>query len=102
MQSTELPLFDAFYSQLHSCSLIEKDYKEWVHLVKSGLTAEQTFAKLKLSKPLPSRMENYQNLPEISEEENSGSVRDILHWCNKKDDVPILEAMQKVIALYNN
>ena len=35
-------------------------------------------------------------------EENSGSVRDILRWCNKKNDVPILEAMQKVIALYNN
>ena len=62
MQNTEFPPYDAFYSKLRSCNHLEAEYTDYVNLLKSGLTTEQAVVKLKLSKPPPTGMENYQYL----------------------------------------
>ena len=51
MQNTELPPYNAFYSELRSCNSLEAEYKDYVDLSKGGLTTEQAAIKLKLSKP---------------------------------------------------
>ena len=51
MQNPELPPYDAFYSRLPSCNLLETEYTDHVNLLKSGLTTEEAVIKLKLSKP---------------------------------------------------
>ena len=60
MQNTELPPYDSFYSKLRSCNPREAEYTDYVNLLKSGLTKEQAVVKLKLSKPPPTGIENYQ------------------------------------------
>ena len=50
MQNTERPPYDAFYSKLRSFYPIEAEYTDYVNLLKSGLSTEQTVVKLKLSK----------------------------------------------------
>ena len=60
MQNTELPTNVAFYSKLRSCKALGAEYTEYVYLLKNGLTTEQAVVKLKLSKPPPARIENYQ------------------------------------------
>ena len=60
MQDTELPPYDAFYSKLRSCNPLEAEYKDYVNLLKSGLTTEQAVVKLKLSKTPPTGIESYQ------------------------------------------
>ena len=60
MQNTELPPYDAFYSKLRSCNPLVAEYTDFVNLLKSGLTTEQAIVKLKLSKPPPTGIENYQ------------------------------------------
>ena len=93
--------YDAFYSKLRSCNTLEAEYMDYFNLLKSGLTTEETVVKLKLSKPPPTGIENYQYLQQICKQEQMSSFKDFLRWCNNKD-VPTLEAMQKMIAFYHD
>ena len=102
MQNTELPPYDAFYSKLRSCNPLEAEYMDYANLLKSGLTTEQAVVKLKLSKPPPTGIENYQYLQQIWKQEHMSSIKDFLRWYNNKDVVPTLKAMQKMIAFYHD
>ena len=98
MQNTELPPYDAFHSQFRSCNPLEAEYTKYVNLLKSGLTTEQAVVKLKLSKPLPTWIENYHYLQQIWKQEQMSSFKDFLRRYNNKDVVPTLEAMRKMIV----
>ena len=102
MQNTELFPYDAFYSKLRSCNPLEAEDADYVNLLKSGLTTEQAVVKLKLSKPPPTGIEIYQYLQQTWKREQMSSFKDFLRWYNKKDVVPTLEAMQKLIAFYHD
>ena len=95
IQNTELPPYDAFYFKLPGCNPFEAEYKDYVSLLKSGLTTEQAVVKLKLSKPPPTGAENYQYLQKIWKQDQMSSFKDFLRWYNNKDVVPKLEAMEK-------
>ena len=95
MQNTELPLYEAFYSKLRSCNTLEAEYTDYLTLLKSGLTTEQAVVKLKLSKPPPTGIENYQYLQQIWKQEQMRPFKDFVRWYNNEDVVPTLEAMQK-------
>ena len=94
--------YGAFYSKLRSCNPLEAEYKDYVNLLKSGLSTEQAVVKLKLSKPPPTGIENYQYLQQIWKQEQMSSLKDFLRWYKNKDVVPNLEAMQKMIAFYHD
>ena len=98
MQNTKLPPYDAFDSELRSCNTFEVEYTDHVNLSKSGFTAEQAVIKLKLSKPPPTEVENYQYLQQIWKQKQMSSVKNLSCWYNRKDVMPILEAKQKMIA----
>ena len=102
MQKTEPPPYDAFYSKLRSCNPPQAEYTDYVNLLKSGLTTEQAVVKLKLSKPPPTGIENYQYLQQIWKQEQMSSFKDFLRWYNDKNVVPTLEAMQKIIVFYHD
>ena len=102
MQTTELPQYDAFYSKLRSCNLLEAKYTDYVNLFKSGLITEKPVVKSKLIKPHPTGIENYPYLQQIRKQEQKSSFKDLLRWYNNKDVVPTLEEMQKVIAFYHD
>ena len=84
MQNTELPPNDAFYSKLRSCNPLEAEYTDYFHLLKSGLTTEQAVVKLKLSKPPPTGIENYQYLQQLRKQEQVSSFKDFFRWYNRK------------------
>ena len=94
MQNPQFAPYDAFYSKLHSYNPLETKDMDSVNLLKSGLTTEQAVIKLKLSKPPPIGIENYHYLQQIWKLEQMRSFKDFLRWYNKKDVVPILDAMQ--------
>ena len=62
------------------------------------MAAEQFVIKLKLSKPSPIGIENYQHLRQIWKGDQMNSFKHFLRWYNNKDIVPTLEAMQTLIA----
>ena len=70
--------------------------------MKSGLITEQAVVKLKLSKPPPTGIENYQYLQQIWKQEQMSSFKDFLRWYNKKAIVPTLKAMQKMLVFYHD
>ena len=53
LRNNELPPKNAFYCKLGGCNPLKAESTEHVNLVKSGMTAKQAFAKLKLSKAPP-------------------------------------------------
>ena len=76
MHTTELLPYDAFYSKLRSWNPLESEYKDYVNLLKSGLTAEQAVVKLKLSMPPPIGIQNYQYLQQIRKQQQMSSSED--------------------------
>ena len=92
VQNTELPPYDAFYSKLCSCDPLEAEYTDYVDLLRSGLSTEQTVIILKLPKPRPRVIENYQYLQQIWKQEQISSFKDFLLWYNK-DVVRTLEKL---------
>ena len=70
--------------------------------MQSGLTAEQPVVKLKLSKPTPAGIENFNCLQQIWKQKQMSSFKEVLRWYNNINVVPTLEAMQKMIAFYHD
>ena len=65
MSNIELPPYDAVFSKLRNVNPLEKDYSDYQKLLSCGLKTEESFSKMKLSKPPPSGEENYQFLLDI-------------------------------------
>ena len=101
-QNTELPPYEAFYSKLRSCNPLESEYTDYVNLWKNGLTTEPAVVKMKLLKLLPPGIENYYYLQQIWKQQQMSSFKEFLRWYNNKDVLPILEAMQELIAFYHD
>ena len=101
MNNSELPPYDAFFSNFRNVNPLEKDYSDYQNLLSSGLKTEEALSKMKLSKPPPSGEENYQYLLDIWNQQNMCTFKDFLRWYNNKDVVPTLEAMQKMLAFYH-
>ena len=98
MNNSELPPYDAFFSKHRNMNPLGKDYSDYQKLLSCGLKTEEALSKMKLSKPPPSGEENYQFLLDIWNHQNMCTFKDFLRWYNNKDVVPILEAMQKMLA----
>ena len=103
MNNKEHPPYDSFFSILRNNNPLEKDYKaDFQNLVNSGLTTEQAVAKLRMDRVPPTSGENYSYLQSVWENNNMQNFSDFLKWYINKDVVPILEAMQKMIDIYQN
>ena len=59
-------------------------------------------AKLQMDRIPPTGAENYSFLQSVWENNNLQFFSDFLKWCNNKDVVPTLEAIQKMIEFYHN
>ena len=88
IQNTSLPPYDAFYSKLRRCNPLEAEYTDYVNLLKNGLSTEQAVVKLKLSKPPPTVIEDYQYLQQILKQDQMSSFKNFLRWYDNKDVVP--------------
>ena len=94
MRNTELSRM--IPSRVNFAAVTLLNYRNYVNLLKNGLTTEQVVIELKLSKPAPTGVENYQYAQQIWKQEQMSSLKDFLLWYNDKDVVPTLEAMQKL------
>ena len=101
MNNSELPPYDTLFSKLRNVNPLENDHSDYQKLLSCRLKPEEALSKKKLSKPPPTGEENYQYLLEICNHEKMCTFKDFLRWYNKKDVVPILEAMQKMLAFYH-
>ena len=102
MSNKEFPPYDSFFSVFRNSNPLEKDYNYFQNLVNSGLTTEQTLAKLRMDRIPPTGAENFLYLQSMWEINNMEYISDFLKWYNNKDVVPTLEAMQKMIEFHHN
>ena len=101
MQNTELLPYDAFYSEHRSCNPLEAGYNNYVDALKSGKTTGQAIINLKLPKPPPTGVVNYQNRQQFWKQQQMSSFRVFLRWYNNIVFVPLLKAMQKKITIFH-
>ena len=102
MNNKVLPPYDSFFSILRNINPLEKDYNDFQNLVNSGLTTEQSVAKLRMDRIPPTGVGNFSYLQSVWENNNMQNFSDFFKWYNNKDVVPTLEAMQKMIEFYHN
>ena len=102
MNNRELPPYESFFSVLRNSNPLEKGYNDFQNLVNSGLTTEQVVVKLRMDRIPPTSAENYSKLQNVWEINNMQYFSHFVKWYNKKDVVPTLEAMQKMIEFYHN
>ena len=65
MNEKELPPFDSFFSILRNKNPLEKDYSDFPNFVYSGLTTEQSVAKLRIARIPLTGAENYTQLQSV-------------------------------------
>ena len=80
MNHSELLPYDAFFSKPRNVNSPEKNYSDYQKLLSCGLKTEEALSRMKLSKPPPSREENYQYLLDIKNHEIMCSFNDFLRW----------------------
>ena len=66
----EPPPYDSVFSILRNNNPLEKDYNYFQNLVNSGLTTEQSVAKLRVDRIPPTGAENYSYLQSVWENNN--------------------------------
>ena len=98
----ELPPYEAFLSKLSNNNTLDKYFKEYETLRKSGLDEQQVLKKLQIKTVPPSGLDNYNYLQETWKKNGMTVLKEYLKWVNNKDVVPTLEAMQKMIQFYHN
>ena len=96
------PPSDSFFSILRTNNPLEKDYNDFQNLVNSGLTTEQSVAKLRLERKPLTGADNYSYLQNVWKNNNMQFFSDLLKWYNIKDVVPTLKAKQKMLEFYHN
>ena len=101
MSNSELPPYEAIFSELRNVNPLEKDFLDYQKLLSCGLKTEEVLSKMKLSKPPPSGDENYQYFLDIWNHKILCTFKDFLRWYNNKDVIPTLEEMQKMVAFYH-
>ena len=96
LRHTELPIADAFYSKLKNCNVLETDFTMYNCLLKKGISSSVAL----MSTP-QGKEQNYQDLREVWKRNHMETFQHFLKWYNKKDVVPILEALQKMMQFYH-
>ena len=95
------PPYDTFSSKFLRFNPFDAEYNLYVNLLKNGMTTEQAVVKLKLLKPPPTGVENYQYLQK--KEGATNNFNQIFwRWYKNEHIVPTLEAVQKKIAFHHN
>ena len=91
------PYDEAFFSKLRNNNPLDKDFIDNGKLRKSGLDEQQALQKFQIKTMPPSGLDNYTYLRETWKKNGMIVFKDFLQWYKKKDVVPTLEAMQKLI-----
>ena len=102
LNNQELPPQAAFHTRLRNSNLFEKEFPDCEKLIGSSLTTESLLVKMRLSEKPPTGAENYPYLQKVWEQEKLQSFKELLSWYNYKDDVPTLEAVQKMVEFYHS
>ena len=84
MNNKEFPPYDSFFSFLRNNNPLEKGYNDFQNLVNSGLTTEQSVAKLRMEKKPPTGAENYSYLQTVWMNDNLQYFSDFLKWYDNK------------------
>ena len=81
---------------------LEKEFTDFKKLLNSGISQQEALKTLRLKDVPPSRVDNYNYLKVIWEEEQISTFRDFVKRYNKRVVVPTLETMQEMMEFYHN
>ena len=91
----------SFFRKLRNIDPLKKAYNDFENFTTNGFFTEQSVCWLQLKKIPPPGNENNAFLPSICVSGRMKSFKDFLMWCNNKNVVSTLEAMQKTTEIYH-
>ena len=101
LQYSELPPYDAFYSNLKKVNTLETEYSSYHDLlVKLDNDVNKTLKVLKLTHPPKTGIDNYNDLKDMWQANRWTSVKDFLIMYNNCDVYPFVDALLKMLSIY--
>ena len=94
--------YDSFFNIFRNNDPLEKDYNNFENPNESGLCKEQSLAKSRMKKVLPTETDIHEYLQIVSENEHMQPFAVFLKQYNIESVVPLIEAKQRLIQFYHN
>ena len=98
-ERTLLP-YEAFYSSLKHCNVLEEEYDSFQKLLDQSKTDQEALHTLCLSKKPKTGAENYDWLHQLWRENEWSTFADYLKWYNDLDVTPMISAIDNINNFY--
>ena len=95
-----LPPYEAFYSSLKHCNVLEEEYDSFQKLLDQGKTEQEALQALRLSEKPKTGAENYDWLHQLWRENKWSTFADYLKWYNDLDVTPMISAIDNMNNFY--
>ena len=98
-ERTLLP-YEAFYSSLKHCNVLEEEYNLFQKSLNQGKTEQEALQTLRLSEKPKTGAENYDWLHQLWRENEWSTFADYLKWYNDLDVTPMISAIDNMNNFY--
>ena len=95
-----LPPYEAFYSSLKHCNVLEEEYNLFQKLLDQCKTEQEAIQALRLSEKPKTGAENYDWLHQLWRENEWSTFADYLKWYNDLDVTPMISAIDNMNNFY--
>ncbi|XP_069106330.1 uncharacterized protein [Argopecten irradians] len=101
LELPHLPAYDAFYSELKQCNVLEAERIAYENFMKDGIPEREALQKLGLKTPPKNGRDKYSELEKLWVDENMSTFKDYLIYYNNLDVQPFRDAVQKLLEYYH-
>ena len=95
-----LPPYEAFYSSLKHCNVLEEEYDSFQKLLDQGKTEQEALQTLRLIEKPKTGPQNYDWLHQLWREKEWTTFADYLKWYNDLDVTPMISAIDNMNNFY--
>ena len=101
LEHTQLPPYEAFFSSLKNCNVLEEEFSRYKYLIEVEKIPLSKALKLMNIKEKPrTGLENYQFLLKTWQDQGMRNMKDYLKYYNNLDVLPFCQAVSKMLQFY--
>lgn len=101
LEYTELPPYEAFFSSLKNCNVLEEEFFRYRQLVEDEkVPVSMALKTMNLKEKPRTGQENYQHLLKIWQDQGMRNMIDYLKYYNNLDVLPFCQAVSKMLRFY--
>ena len=102
LDETTLPPYQAFYSTIKNCNVLEEEYASFQKLLDQTKSEQEALQSLRLPTKPKTGPENYQWLQHLWSDNQWSTFADFLKWYNDLDVTPMIQAIENLNEFCKN